>query len=155
MRHCRIMPGPLRVPTLMDYPPPVAEVGPTPPLMTLPAVRSAALPDAPVRSPVRRRARECVFIPDMDIALQFIEGRRRAAEAAGLEAPPGRSGPSALSAVLESPVVLGLLMMVVPPLAVTLLWSRPRLSRPAQIALTLYGALTTLVLGAIVVASRL
>jgi hypothetical protein len=155
MRHCRIMPGPLRVPTLIAYPPPVAEVGPTRPLMALPAVRSSAVPDAPVRSPGRRRARECVFIPDMDIALQFIEGRRRAAEAAGLGVPPGPALPSSLPAVLESPLVLGLLMTVVPPLAVTLLWSTPRLPRSAQIALTLYGALTTLVLGAILVASRL
>jgi hypothetical protein len=50
---------------------------------------------------------------------------------------------------LDSPLVVGLLMTILPPLAVTLVWSSTRMPRAAQIALTLYGALATLALTAI------
>jgi hypothetical protein len=87
-----------------------------------------------------------VFIPDMDIALQFLEARRRAAEierGAGLPFT-GRT---------QAPLAIGLLMAVAPPLAVTLVWSDSRFSRTAQIALTAYGAFMTLVLAALALAA--
>jgi hypothetical protein len=102
----------------------------------------------------RRRRRDCVFIPDMDVAVQFIEARRQAAgmdrirDLARDATLPGLPVP-----VMETPLVLGLLMTVLPPLAVTMVWSTSRLPRAAQIALTLYGALTTLAFAAIAIAA--
>jgi hypothetical protein len=75
----------------------------------------------------------------MDVAIQFIEARRRAVE---IERGPAR----ALAGWSQDPIAIGLLMSFAPPLAVTLAWSSPRFSRSAQIALTVYGALMTLVL---------
>jgi hypothetical protein len=54
---------------------------------------------------------------------------------------------------LETPLALGLLMTIAPPVAVTLVWSSPRFSRAAQVALTAYGALVTVLLAAIVLAA--
>lgn len=104
----------------------------------------------------RRRRRDCVFIPDMDIALQFIEARR---QAAGIDRIRDLAREPLLPALpmsaMVTPIVLGLLMTVVPPLAVTMVWSSTRLPRAAQIALTLYGALTMIALTAIAMAALL
>ena len=157
LKHCRIMVAPWRVPTLIAYPPPPPDSARARPILELPRVRTP-VPPAQALVPwemrsARRRRRDCVFIPDMDIALQFIEARRRAE---GMDRKPDvrddlRLPVWRLSGVLETPLVLGLLMTVLPPLAVTLVWSTPRLPRTAQIALTLYGALTTVVLAAIAI----
>jgi hypothetical protein len=96
---------------------------------------------------VRSRRRDCVFIPNMDVALQFIEARRRAAEIATAEA---RAAHAVAGGGLHPAIAVGLLMLCVPPLAVTLVWSMPHFSRAAQIALTLYGALVTVVAGVLV-----
>jgi hypothetical protein len=56
---------------------------------------------------------------------------------------------------LETPLVLGLLMTVLPPIAVMMVWSTTRLPRAAQIALTLYGALTTIAIAAVAIAALL
>jgi len=143
---------PWSVPTLIAYPPPPPELARPRPALLMPAVE-------PLRTPVRRpdlrtpsrRRRDCVFIPDMDIALQFIEARRRAA---GLDRPaPADSSPPALPAVFDTPLVLGLLLTVLPPLAVTIVWSSPRFSASARIALTLFGALVTVAYAAVALAA--
>jgi hypothetical protein len=92
-----------------------------------------------------RRRRDCVFLPGMDVAAQFLEGRRRIAEVE-------RARRYQDDAMQRTAVVVGLLMLVAPPLAVTLVWSMPRFSRAAQIALTIYGALVTIVMGAVLLA---
>jgi hypothetical protein len=151
LKHCRIMYGLWRVPTLIAYPPPPPEPARPRPILALPRVHTP-VPSTPwePRS-TRRRRRDCVFIPDMDVAMQFLEARRqaaglpRAADEASFVLP--RVG------VLDTPLALGLLMTVVPPLAVTMVWSSTRFPRTAQIALTLYGALMTLVLAAVAIAA--
>jgi hypothetical protein len=159
LKDCRIMYRPLRVPTLIAYPPPAPEPARPRPIMALPRVQPPS--EAPSwayspRSSTRRRRRDCVFIPDMDVALQFIEARRLASEAAGVRAR--KDAENAESAglprlTLDTPVVLGLLMTFVPPLAVTLVWSSSRFSRTAQLALTTYGALTMALLAAVAIAA--
>lgn len=144
------------VPTLIAYPPPPPEPARARPILSLPRVQTP-IPQARVpweERSARRRRRDCIFIPDMDVAMQFIEARRQAAgmnrirDLARDEALPGLP----LTA-MDTPLVLGLLMTVLPPLAVTMVWSTSRLPRAAQIALTLYGALTTIALTAIVIAA--
>jgi hypothetical protein len=93
-----------------------------------------------------------VFIPDMDVVLEFIEARRRAAGMGRFRALD-EPLPRVPTTQMDTPLVLGLLMTVLPPLAVTMVWSSTRLPRAAQIALTLYGALTTIVFAAIAVAA--
>jgi hypothetical protein len=159
-KHCRIMERPWRVPTMIAYPPPPPESAISRPILALPRVNT---PVDPIewRSPRRasqRRRRDCLFIPDMDVALQFIEARRRAAqiERDAVDAHRGRDARSpSLSVALgfDDPMVLGLLMLVAPPLAVTLVWSTTRLHRTAQIALTLFGAFTTGIAAAIAIAA--
>jgi len=150
MKHCRIMYRPWRVPTLISYPPPAPEPARPRPLLLMPAAEPARIPERQrdPRSATRRR-RDCVFIPNMDIAMQFIEARRRAADLAR----PDRDDLTALPMAFDTPLVLGLLMTVLPPLAVTLVWSTPRFSRAAQVALTIYGALVTVAFAAVVIAA--
>ena len=159
LKHCRIMVAPWRVPTLIAYPPPPPDFARSRPMLELPRVRTPVPPSPSVpwepRSAWRRR-RDCVFIPDMDVAVQFLEARRRAAEGDRMHDPVPRLPPALsrrVASVLDTPLALGLLMMVLPPLAVTLVWSTGRLPRTAQIALTLYGALVTVALAAIAIAA--
>jgi hypothetical protein len=86
----------------------------------------------------------------MDIAMQFIEARRRAADP---DRPARVESEPALPTALDTPLILGLLMMVLPPLAVTMVWSTPGFSRSARIALTLYGALVTVAFAAVAIAA--
>jgi hypothetical protein len=147
MRHCRIFTGPVPIPTLRAYPPP-APVAPRPVVHRRKV--DEPFPDfpTPLSSPLRRRARQsklrdCMFLPDMSAAIAFLQARR-AVGAPGSE--PGRDAVSAL----ESPLAIGLLMLVMPPVAVTLAWASPRFGRTAQIALTAYGALVTVVMAVMV-----
>jgi hypothetical protein len=151
MKHCRIMFRPWRVPTLVSYPPPPPEPARPRPLLLMPA---AEAPRAPVRRlderSATRRRRDCVFIPNMDIAMQFIEARRRAADlyrSAHLD----RDRDLTLPMAFDTPLVLGLLMMVLPPVAVTMVWSTSRFSRTAQVALTLYGVVVTVAAAAVLI----
>ncbi|HEY3820747.1 MAG TPA: hypothetical protein VGL81_26455 [Polyangiaceae bacterium] len=156
MKHCRIMVGRgWAVPTLIAYPPPPPESARSRPIMALPRVQTPV--PAPARPPweersARSRRRDCVFIPDMDVVLEFIEARRRAAGMGRFRALD-EPLPRVPTTQMDTPLVLGLLMTVLPPLAVTMVWSSTRLPRAAQIALTLYGALTTIVFAAIAVAA--
>jgi hypothetical protein len=89
---------------------------------------------------------DCLFMPNMDIALQFIEARRAA--------PPSRPDVSqGRPTSFEIPIAIGLLMTIAPPVAVTLVWATPQFSRTAQIALTVYGALVTVAMTAIAIAA--
>ncbi len=154
MKHCRIMVGRWPVPTLIAYPPPPPDDARPRHILALPRVQTP-VPEA-VAVPreersARRRRRDCVFIPDMDVALQFIEARR---QAAGLSARAfDEPLPMLPTTGLDTPLVLGLLMTFIPPLAVTMVWTSARLPRVAQLALTAYGALTTLALAAIAIAA--
>ena len=44
-------------------------------------------------------------------------------------------------------------MTVAPPVAVTVVWATPAFSRAGQLALTVYGALVTLVFAAVAIAA--
>jgi len=153
MKDCRIMIRRWAMPTLIAYPPPPPESARPRPIMALPRVHTPLPSVARDERPGRRRWRDCVFIPDMDVAVQFLEARRLAL-GAGRDRDRLREEPLPVIPMtgLDSPVVLGLLMLLLPPLAVTLVWSSARLPRAAQIALTLYGALTTLAFTAIAIA---
>jgi hypothetical protein len=156
LKDCRIMIGRWAVPTLIAYPPPPPELGRPRHILALPRVQTP-VPVAsrvPEERSARRRRRDCVFIPDMDIALQFIEARRQAAGMSRIRDLARDEGLPALpTTAMDTPLVLGLLMTVLPPLAVTMVWSTSRLPRAAQIALTLYGALTTIAFTAIAIAA--
>src|SRR5579871_4023893 len=139
-KNCRIMYRPWAVPTLIAYPPPPPAPVKKPMVVARPSTPPEAARPLPVRSRSDRRRRDCVFIPDMEVALQFIEARRRLAEGdRGAHDALPRDG-------FDGPLAIGLLMTVAPPLAVTLVWSSRRFTRAAQIALTVYGALVTVVL---------
>jgi hypothetical protein len=145
-KDCRIMYRPWAVPTLIAYPPPPAAPVKEPVVVMRPSTPLEAPRPLPVRSRSERRRRDCIFIPDMDVALQFIEARRHFGEV-----ERGRVDPLPLPRNgLDGPLAIGLLMTVAPPLAVTLVWSSPRFTRAAQIALTVYGALVTVILAAVV-----
>jgi hypothetical protein len=57
------------------------------------------------------------------------------------------------STTQQMALALGLLMLLAPPIAVTFVWATPTFSRTAQLALTAYGALGTLVLAAVAIAA--
>jgi hypothetical protein len=162
MKQCRIWYRPAGMPTLIAYPPPPPERRASTPLLG--SVRERTTPATPAESieaewpPLRprtsRRRRDCVFIPDMDIAMQFIEARRFAAELAGGRDRRDRDEalvPALPVSTWSSPIAIGLLMTFLPPLAVTLVWYSPSVPRAAQLALTAYGTLVTLVLAALAI----
>ncbi|MGH7295753.1 MAG: hypothetical protein ACRELB_12495, partial [Polyangiaceae bacterium] len=155
-KHCRIMQRPLGVPTMIAYPPPPPEPAVPRPILALPRVRTPVerVEARPARGSSRRR-RDCLFLPNMDVAMQVLEARRRAAEMErrAVDHYLNRGRAARALSPYEDPLVLGLLMLVVPPLAVTMVWSTSRFSRAAQIALTAFGALTTLAATAIVIAA--
>jgi hypothetical protein len=159
LKHCRILYRPWRVPTLISYPPPPPAKRDEPIIgFARPATPPERVTPPPVRSRSERRRRDCVFIPDMDIALQFIEARRQAAGLLGeLELPPSSRRAARYEVpkheITDSPVAIGVLMTVAPPLAITLVWSSSRFARTAQWALTAYGAIVTLVLAALAFAA--
>jgi hypothetical protein len=156
-KHCRIMQRPLGVPTIIAFPPPAPEPAIPRPILALPRVRTPVVEveARPPRGAGSRRRRDCLFLPDMDVAVQVLEARRRAAELErrAVDDYLNRGKATRALSPYEDPLVLGLLMMVVPPLAVTMVWSTSRFSRAAQIALTVFGALTTLAATAIVIAA--
>ncbi len=146
MKHCRVLYRPWRVPTLISYPPPPPAVRPPVVATVRPPREPEPLPPPPrPRSRSERLRRDCLFLPDMDVAMQVFEARRKAAEVRRPVAVPRTHS-------LDAPLAVGILMVLAPPLAVTLVWSSPRYARPAQIALTAYGALCTVVLAAAAVA---
>jgi hypothetical protein len=155
MKDCRIMVRRWGMPTLIAYPPPPPEAARARPILALRRV-TTPVPSARItpweERSARRRRRDCVFIPDMDVALQFVEARRRALEV-GRAAALEDALPTVPTNGMDSPLVLGLLMLFAPPLAVTLVWSNRRLPRAAQIALTVYGALVTLAFAAVAIAA--
>ena len=48
--------------------------------------------------------------------------------------------------LLAAPAAIGLLMLVAPPLAVTLVWTSPRFDATARMALTIFGGLVTVMM---------
>ena len=148
-RKCRIMARPFGLPTLIAYPPPpYFRPAPFLALPRAPSPAPRAIPLVP-RSRAYRKRHDCQFLPDMDVALQFVEARERINRVEGDVARRlvGRE----LSA-MEAPLTIGLLMIVAPPVAVSLLWASPRFSRTAQVALTAYAIVSTLALAAVLVA---
>jgi hypothetical protein len=156
-RHCRIMERPWRVPTMIAYPPPPPEAAVPRPILALPRVKTPVEWQEPPRprGASTRRRRDCLFLPDMDVAVQVLDARRRAAdmERRAIDEYLNRGRATRALSPYEDPMVLGLLMFVAPPLAVTMVWSTSRFTRAAQIALTLFGALTTIAGAAVLIAA--
>jgi hypothetical protein len=148
LRHCQLIQRGWSVPTLRGFPPP--------PYMPSPApfwpreARETHEPPAPYqrRSRSYRKLHDCHYIPDMSAALQFLSARRAVAAPAPV---PRDDAPGSL----RMAIAIGLLMTVAPPVAITVVWATPAFSRTAQLALTAYGALVTLVLGAVAIAAML
>ena len=88
----------------------------------------------------------------MDVAVQFLQARRLASPArADVFGPlPAVRQPEAS---LATPVAIGLLLLLVPPLAVTLVWTTPRFDPTARMALTLFGGLVTMLMALVAVAA--
>jgi hypothetical protein len=78
----------------------------------------------------------------------FYDARRRVAE---LETETGKHRQAVQWA--ESPIAIGLLLTLLPPLGVTLLWASRRFSRAAKIGVTTYAAVVSVAAIALVVAS--
>ena len=88
---------------------------------------------------------DCRFFPDVEATPQSSNAPR--AEAA----VPVTHDSQRLT--LQMAVAIGLLMTVAPPVAVTVVWATPAFSRAAQLALTVYGALVTLIIAAAAIAA--
>ncbi len=102
--------------------------------------------------PRRPRKHDCLFLPDMDVALQILEARHAASPARADVLAPVRPVPVP-EPFLPSPVAIGLLMLVAPPLAVTLVWTSPRFDATARMALTVFGGLVTVVMATVMILS--
>ena len=66
---------------------------------------------------------------------------------------PLRFAPQAVEPWFGTPMAVGLLMLFLPPLAVTLVWCTPRFDATARMALTLFGALVTALMGVVAIAA--
>jgi hypothetical protein len=88
----------------------------------------------------------------MDIALQILQARHAASPPRVDVMAPVRRLP-APEPMLAAPAAIGLLMLVAPPLAVTLVWTSPRFDATARMALTIFGGLVTVVMATVVVLS--
>ena len=88
---------------------------------------------------------DCRLFSDMGVALQMWNAHRAEASA------PITQDPQRLT--LQMAIAIGLLMTVAPPVAVTVVWATPAFSRAAQLALTVYGALVTLIIAAVAMAA--
>jgi hypothetical protein len=147
MKQCRIWARPWGIPTLVGRPPP-------PPSPPRPVPRSVARVVTPVHPfgarPRRARKNDCLFLPDMEIALQILQARHAASPPRVDVMAPVRHlpGPEPL---LGAPAAIGLLMLVAPPLAVTLVWTSPRFDATARMALTIFGGLVTVVMATMLV----
>ena len=140
------MERPFGLPTMIAYPPP--PYSPPPTFVAAPLLAMARAPSPPLtRSRTYRRHRDCQFIPNMDVAVQFIEARQIAI-ALG---KPARRVPRTASPRLYDPLAIGLLMTVMPPVGVPLLWASHRFTREAKIALTLYATFMTAVLATLAI----
>jgi hypothetical protein len=88
---------------------------------------------------------DCQFLPDMDVAFQILNARNAKV------ATPFPHEPQLTT--FQMAIAIGLLMTIAPPVAVTLVWATPTFSRAGQLALTVYGALVTLVFAAVAIAA--
>jgi hypothetical protein len=89
-----------------------------------------------------------MFLPNVDDVIEFAEARRRMLE---LDSKPPRRHTASREPRFTSPLAIGLMLAVVPPLAVTLVWSSPHFVYPAKVAITLYGMFTLVALLATIV----
>jgi hypothetical protein len=80
-----------------------------------------------------------MFLPNVDDIVEFVEARRRLLE---LDSKFPRRHKAKREPRFTSPLAIGLMLAVVPPLAVTLVWSSPHFVYPAKVAITLYGMFT-------------
>jgi hypothetical protein len=135
------------LPTMVAYPPPPPL--PQDALVARPRPRTSSSPASPPPRRVRSRSwhllHDCLCLPDYHIMKSFYDARRKVDE---MERPaPGRG------AWTESPVAIGLLLTILPPLGVTLLWASRRFSRAAKIGVTAYAAAVSIAALALVVGS--
>jgi len=158
LRWCRVFEGPFAIPTLRAAPPPPPPPSRTPVMMRR-TETSRPRHTTPVvfpRAAAGRRMHDCVFVSDIRAAVEIAEARRRVAlvdvpAAARARAPREARAPR--SPRFAEALAVGLLMMIAPPLAVTLAWASPTFSTNAKIALTAYGALVTVLVAIVAIAA--
>ena len=141
LNECQIIgPYPFGIPTLRGYPPPAPSRQPSfhqrPTQRRAPPLASAPVP---VRSPSYRRFHNCMFLPNFDDVAEFVEARRRILE---LDSKVHPRHIAKREPRFTSPLVIGLMLAVLPPLAVTLVWSSPHFVHAAKVAVTIYGMFT-------------
>ncbi len=150
LNECQIIgPYPFGIPTLRGYPPPAPARQPT--VFTKPTPRRAT-PSTPapvsVRSPSYRKFHNCMFLPNVHDIVEFVDARRRLLE---LDSQFPRRRIAKREPRFTSPLAIGLMLAVMPPLAVALVWSSPHFVHPAKVAITLYGMFTLVALLATIV----
>ena len=143
---------PVKIPTLRNYPPPPSRPLSSPriaqrmPSQRPPQARRASVPP-PVRSESYRRKHDCLFVPNLEAVAEGIEARR--------EQP--RSESAARDRDIQSwflnPLAIGLMLTLLPPLAVALVCLSPRFSHTAKVAVTVYGMFALVALLVAVVAA--
>jgi len=80
-----------------------------------------------------------MFLPNFDDVAEFVEARRRILE---LDSKVHPRHIAKREPRFTSPLVIGLMLAVLPPLAVTLVWSSPHFVHAAKVAVTIYGMFT-------------
>lgn len=159
-------------------PPMATLMGPPPLRATAPtsSVVRTALPPPAHLNPVTTKVDPPAFDPSKrdhrhDVRMfPVLAGARAAALAsirAGVSPTPRRRAatPAAMPAVdavgahrepvesrwFDEPAVVGLALMLLPPLGMTLLWTNPRFSSSARVVLTLFTTFSALIVAALVV----
>ena len=84
-----------------------------------------------------------MFLPNVDDIVEFVDARRRLLD---LDSKVQRRHLAKHEPRFTSPLVIGLMLAVLPPLAVTLVWSSPHFMYAAKVAVTIYGMFTFLAL---------
>ena len=150
LNECQIIgPYPFGIPTLRGYPPPAPSRPPSfYPKPTQRRAQPLANAPVPVRSPSYRKFHNCMFLPNVDDIVEFVDARRRLLE---LDSKVQRRHHTKHEPRFTSPLVIGLMLAVMPPLAVTLVWSSPHFVYAAKVAVTIYGMFTFIALLATIV----
>lgn len=93
------------------------------------------------RTPARAMRVDGAQIAEAARAARLAQAAERAAERASFDARLAPSGPSAPAAWTgPTPLQVGLLLCVAPPVGLALLWASPHFSRDARVALTVMTA---------------
>ena len=140
LNECQILaPYPFGIPTLRGYPPPPARRQSEFPAPSQRRVTPISYTPPPIRSRTYRRFHDCLFIPNIEDVAELVDARRRIL---GLESEYFGRNASKVAPKFTSPLAIGLMLAVMPPLAVALVWSSRHFAHTAKVAITIYGMFT-------------